>query len=44
MTGQWLVELVNVVTGEAAFNLVGGYAITHRMLRMFRRGSSGRTT
>ncbi len=27
-----------VAIGAAAFNLVGGYAITDRMLRMFRHG------
>ncbi len=30
-----------VALAAAAFNLIGGYAITDRMLRMFRRGSSG---
>ncbi|NVB84576.1 MAG: NAD(P) transhydrogenase subunit alpha [Kofleriaceae bacterium] len=28
-----------VALGAAAFNLVGGYAVTGRMLRMFRRGA-----
>lgn len=30
--------LGSVAIAAAAFNLVGGYAITARMLRMFRRG------
>lgn len=30
-----------VALAAAAFNLIGGYAITDRMLRMFRRGNSG---
>jgi NAD(P) transhydrogenase subunit alpha len=30
-----------IALAAAAFNLIGGYAITDRMLRMFRRGSSG---
>lgn len=35
-------ELVlgGIALATAAFNLVGGYAITDRMLRMFRRGAS----
>lgn len=32
--------LGGVAIGAAAFNLVGGYAITDRMLRMFRRGGA----
>jgi NAD(P) transhydrogenase subunit alpha len=32
--------LGGVALATAAFNLVGGYAITDRMLRMFRRGTS----
>ena len=28
-----------IAIATAAFNLVGGYAVTGRMLRMFRRGS-----
>jgi NAD(P) transhydrogenase subunit alpha len=39
-----VLALGGVALAMAAFNLVGGYAITHRMLRMFRRGTSGRTT
>ena len=36
------VQLLGAVAlAAAAFNLIGGYAITDRMLRMFRRGSSG---
>ena len=35
-----VVALGGVALATAAFNLVGGYAITHRMLRMFRRGST----
>jgi len=31
--------LGGVAIGAAAFNLVGGYAITDRMLRMFRHGA-----
>jgi NAD(P) transhydrogenase subunit alpha len=32
--------LGGIALAAAAFNLVGGYAITDRMLRMFRRGRS----
>lgn len=32
--------LGSVAIAAAAFNLVGGYAITDRMLRMFRRGGT----
>jgi NAD(P) transhydrogenase subunit alpha len=32
--------LGGVALAAAAFNLVGGYAITDRMLRMFRRGAA----
>lgn len=32
--------LGGIALATAAFNLVGGYAITDRMLRMFRRGAS----
>lgn len=35
-----VVWLAAVALASAAFNLVGGYVITHRMLRMFRRGGS----
>jgi NAD(P) transhydrogenase subunit alpha len=42
-SGPAVLVLGGVALATAAFNLVGGYAITHRMLRMFRRGSSGRT-
>jgi NAD(P) transhydrogenase subunit alpha len=33
--------LGGVALAAAGFNLVGGYAITDRMLRMFRRGAAG---
>jgi NAD(P) transhydrogenase subunit alpha len=42
-SGPAVLVLGGVALATAAFNLVGGYAITYRMLRMFRRGSSGRT-
>ena len=35
-----VVWLAAIALASAAFNLVGGYVITHRMLRMFRRGGS----
>jgi NAD(P) transhydrogenase subunit alpha len=38
-----VLALGGVALATAAFNLVGGYAITHRMLRMFRRGTAERT-
>lgn len=33
--------LGGIAIATAAFNLAGGYAITDRMLRMFRRGGAG---
>ena len=39
-TGLAVLALGGVALATAAFNLVGGYAITDRMLRMFRRGTS----
>lgn len=38
---SWVMSVLGgVAIGAAAFNLVGGYAITDRMLRMFRRGGA----
>ena len=39
-TGPAVHALGGVALATAAFNLVGGYAITDRMLRMFRKGTS----
>ncbi len=35
-----IAALGSIAIAAAAFNLVGGYAITARMLRMFRRGGA----
>ena len=38
---SWVTSMLGgVAIAAAAFNLVGGYAITDRMLKMFRRGGA----